>query len=74
MCFSNEQPNNLNTIKDMLAGLPQFQEGKELYSLHLGMAQEAVNVFQKRRLADIATVEQVRQVVTLSLHGNLELI
>lgn len=45
----------------MLAGLPQFQEGKELYSLHLGMAQEAVNVFEKRRLADVATVEQVRQ-------------
>lgn len=44
----------------MLAGLPQFQEGKEAYSLHLGMAQEAVNIFQKRRLADIATLEQVR--------------
>ena len=49
----------------MLAGLPQFQEGKELYSLHLGMAQEAVNVFQKRRLADIATVEQVCHIETL---------
>ncbi len=49
----------------MLAGLPQFQEGKELYSLHLGMAQEAVSVFQQKRLADIATVEQVRQVETL---------
>lgn len=44
----------------MLAGLPQFQEGKEAYSLHLGMAQEAVNIFQKRRLTDIATLEQVR--------------
>lgn len=43
----------------MLAGLPQFQEGKEAYSLHLGMAQEAINVFQKRRLQDIASVEQV---------------
>lgn len=43
----------------MLAGLPQFQEGKEAYSLHLSMAQEAMNVFQKRRLADIATLEQV---------------
>ena len=43
----------------MLAGLPQFQEGKEAYGLHLGMAQDAVNVFQKRRLPDIASVEQV---------------
>lgn len=57
--FSNDQPSSLNNIKDMLAGLPQFQEGKEAYGLHLGMAQEAVNVFQKRRLADIASVEQV---------------
>lgn len=43
----------------MLAGLPQFQEGKEAYSLHLSMAQEAMNIFQRRRLADIATLEQV---------------
>lgn len=43
----------------MLAGLPQFQEGKEAYSLHLSMAQECMNIFQKCRLADIASVEQV---------------
>ena len=43
----------------MLAGLPQFQEGKEAFSLHLNMASDAMNVFQKRRLADIASVEQV---------------
>lgn len=56
---SDEQPSSINNIKDMLAGLPQFQEGKEAYSLHLSMAQEAINVFQKRRLQDIASVEQV---------------
>ncbi|MCJ1465940.1 vacuolar sorting protein VPS33/slp1 [Pseudocyphellaria aurata] len=55
---SDDQPSSLNNIKDMLAGLPQFQEGKEAYSLHLGMAQDAVNVFTKRRLPDIASVEQ----------------
>ena len=43
----------------MLAGLPQFQELKEAYSLHLTMAQECMNVFQARKLADIASVEQV---------------
>ena len=42
----------------MLAGLPQFQKGKEAYSLHLGMAQECMNVFQKCRLVDIASAEQ----------------
>ncbi|KAH8173567.1 hypothetical protein LIA77_07822 [Sarocladium implicatum] len=49
---------NLNSIRDMLAGLPQFQEMKEAYSLHLTMAQECMNLFEKNRLMDIASVEQ----------------
>lgn len=55
----SEGPATINTIKDMLAGLPKFQEGKEAYSLHLTMTQDAMNVFQERKLADIASVEQV---------------
>ncbi|SLM39447.1 sec1 family superfamily [Lasallia pustulata] len=55
---SSQNANSINNIKDMLAGLPQFQEGKEAYSLHLSMAQECMNTFQKCRLADIASVEQ----------------
>lgn len=51
-------PNSLNIIKDMLIGLPQFQEMKEAYSLHLTMAQESMNAFQRRKLADLASVEQ----------------
>lgn len=56
---SSENANSLNSIKDMLAGLPQFQQGKEAYSLHLSMAQECMTIFQQRKLADIASVEQV---------------
>lgn len=56
---SSDKPSSLNNIKDMLAGLPQFQEGKEAFSLHLNMASDAMNIFQTRRLADIASVEQV---------------
>lgn len=51
---------HLNTIKDMMAGLPEFQQMKEAYSLHLGMAQESMNRFQKQNLPDLASVEQVR--------------
>lgn len=51
--------NGLNTIKDMIAGLPQFQEMKEAYSLNIGMAQECMNIFQKHKLPDVASVEQV---------------
>ncbi|KAL8829506.1 MAG: hypothetical protein Q9191_001978 [Dirinaria sp. TL-2023a] len=49
---------NLNNIRDMLAGLPQFQKGKEAYALHLGMAQESMDIFQAHKLGDIASVEQ----------------
>ncbi|KAB5532609.1 Sec1-like protein [Coniochaeta sp. 2T2.1] len=53
-----QETTNLNNIKDMLAGLPQFQEQKESYSLHLTMAQEAMNVFARHKLPDVASVEQ----------------
>jgi syntaxin-binding protein 1 len=50
---------NLSAIKDMLAGLPQFQEMKEAYSLHLSMAQDCMNEFQNHKLPDLAALEQV---------------
>lgn len=56
-----EKATSLNAIKDMLAGLPQFQEMKQAYSLHLSMAQECMNIFEQRKLADLASVEQVRK-------------
>ncbi|KAI4602992.1 vacuolar sorting protein VPS33/slp1 [Pestalotiopsis sp. 9143b] len=55
---SDADTTNLNAIKDMLAGLPQFQEMKETYSLHLTMAQECMNMFQHHKLPDIASSEQ----------------
>lgn len=58
----------------MLAGLPQFQEGKEAFSLHLNMASDAMNVFQKRRLADIASVEQVLVQFTVPTLNQTDLI
>lgn len=54
----NGDATSLGAIKDMLAGLPQFQELKEAYSLHLTMAQECMNIFQHHKLPDIASVEQ----------------
>lgn len=57
--------NSLNAIKDMLAGLPQFQELKDAYALHLGMAQESMNRFQTYKLSDLASVEQVRLLTSI---------
>ncbi|KAL1874782.1 hypothetical protein VTK73DRAFT_136 [Phialemonium thermophilum] len=53
-----QETTSLNAIRDMLAGLPQFQEMKEAYSLHLTMAQECMNVFQRHKLPDVASIEQ----------------
>jgi syntaxin-binding protein 1 len=50
----------VNAIKDMLAGLPQFQQMKEAYSLHLSMAEKCMAIFQQHKLSEIASVEQVR--------------
>lgn len=56
---SNSNATNLNVIKDMLAGLPQFTAKKEAYSLHLSMAQGCMNIFERKKLPDLASVEQV---------------
>lgn len=55
----DSNPASLGAIKDMLAGMPQFQEMKAAYALHLSMAQESMNRFQKFKLPDVASVEQV---------------
>ena len=43
----------------MLAGLPEYQEGKERFGLHLDMAGKCVKVFQDHKLLDVGSVEQV---------------
>ncbi|KKF94429.1 Protein transport protein sec1 [Ceratocystis platani] len=54
----DESKTSLNTIKDMMAGLPQFQETKEAYSLHINIAEQCMALFQQRKLPDVAAVEQ----------------
>ncbi|KAF7585957.1 vacuolar sorting protein VPS33/slp1 [Aspergillus hancockii] len=49
---------NVNTIKDMLAGLTEFQQGRDAYTLHLNMAQECMTHFQKHKLLEVSSVEQ----------------
>lgn len=58
----------LNVIKDMLAGLPEFQQTKEAYALHLGMATESMNKFERHKLPDLASVEQVRGLFMNTVH------
>ncbi|KAI1174606.1 Sec1 family protein [Nemania sp. FL0916] len=55
---TNSDATSINAIKDMMAGLPQFTEMKEAYSLHITMAQECMNIFQHHKLADMSPIEQ----------------
>ncbi|KAH9479547.1 Protein transport protein sec1 [Psilocybe cubensis] len=56
--FKGEGAANLNDMKDMLANLPQYQEQREKFSLHLNMAQDCMALFEKEKLSEIANVEQ----------------
>ncbi|KAF1814193.1 Sec1-like protein [Eremomyces bilateralis CBS 781.70] len=57
--FANSgNASSLNAIKDMLAGLPQFQEMKDAYTLHINMAEGCMEIFQKHKLPEIALLEQ----------------
>lgn len=63
-CSSNtkltgrEQATTLGDMRSMLAGLSEFQEQRDSFSLHLGMAQRAMNVFETKQLPVMAMVEQ----------------
>jgi syntaxin-binding protein 1 len=56
----------INKLKDMLAGMPQFQEMRQAYSLHLTMAQKCMEIFQSHKLPDLATIEQACNVIRAS--------
>lgn len=57
--FRSDNKVSVDTIKDMLVGLSDFQEGKNLYTLHLNMAQECMKFFQEQKLIEVSSVEQV---------------
>ncbi|KAH6916053.1 ras opposite [Coprinopsis sp. MPI-PUGE-AT-0042] len=56
--FKGEGAANLNDMKEMLANLPQFQEQRDQFSLHLNMAQECMSKFENDKLPPVANVEQ----------------
>jgi syntaxin-binding protein 1 len=51
---------NVNDLKDMMAGMHQYQQEKDLYTLHLNMATDCIKAFNQHKLADLAVLEQVR--------------
>ncbi|KAI9145008.1 Sec1-like protein [Paraphysoderma sedebokerense] len=56
-----KSPRDVTSLKDMrdtLAAMPQYQELKQKYSVHINMAQQCMDLFEKRKLAKSAAVEQ----------------
>ncbi|KAF8251915.1 Sec1-like protein, partial [Wilcoxina mikolae CBS 423.85] len=54
----SQSSTSLYAIRDMMASLPQYQGQKDMYSLHLTMAQECMGQFEKKKLPEIALLEQ----------------
>ncbi|KAA8895897.1 Sec1-like protein [Sphaerosporella brunnea] len=54
----SQSSTSLYAIRDMMASLPQYQGQKDMYSLHLTMAQECMAQFEKKKLPDVALLEQ----------------
>lgn len=50
---------SINTVKDMLAGLPEYLRKKEAFALHLGMAVKCTDICEENNLLALASVEQV---------------
>ncbi|KAK9729404.1 syntaxin binding protein 1, variant 3 [Basidiobolus ranarum] len=55
---ANGEAANLKKLKDILTSLPQFQEQKDQYSVHLAIAQECMSIFDNGKLTSVARVEQ----------------
>ncbi|KAI8848072.1 Sec1-like protein, partial [Chytridium lagenaria] len=49
---------NLNQLKDTLTSLPEFQEMKSKFSVHINICQECRSLFERRKLDSLAAVEQ----------------
>ncbi|KAF9978635.1 vacuolar sorting protein VPS33/slp1 [Actinomortierella ambigua] len=48
----------LNSIKDQLASLPEYQDLKAKYSTHIHMARECMRIFEKYKINELGLVEQ----------------
>lgn len=55
---SDAGKSTVNDLRDMLGGMKEFTEMKQAYSLHMSMAGDAMNLFEKHKLPEVASVEQ----------------
>ncbi len=68
--LSSKNVDNLKLMKDTITALPQFQEMKTKYAIHINICQECRAIFEKRKLDSIAAFEQVFFII----HGIIEIL
>ena len=49
---------DLRELKELLSSVPQFQELKSKFSVHINIAQECMAVFNEKKLAQVGEIEQ----------------
>ena len=57
--FMSRRNIRVDDIKDMMADLPAFQKQRDQFSLHLGLAEQCMEIYSARKLVDASRVEQV---------------
>ena len=57
--INREKATSLNDMRDMLATLPQFQEMRDQFSLHLNLAEKCMEIFEEKKLLEVGLLEQV---------------
>ena len=58
LASNTKDARSLNEMKNALNSLPQFQEKKARFAVHLNMAQECMSMFEKMQLPLVSGVEQ----------------
>jgi len=53
--------NQLDILREQMAKLPQFQENKEKFSVHLEIVNGCLEYIQHNRIVDISNLEQVQR-------------
>ncbi|KAJ3374088.1 vacuolar sorting protein VPS33/slp1 [Allomyces arbusculus] len=56
--YGKEGAASLKDMKDVLAAMPQFQELKQKYTIHINLSQECMNAFNRRKLNQVGEIEQ----------------
>lgn len=56
--MGGKKDGNIKQMKETLASMPQFQEMKQKYTIHVNIAQECMATFERRKIGSTGLLEQ----------------